>query len=1035
MPTNLEKLRAKLAELFQLDQADLDFGIYRIMNSKREEILRFLDKDLLPQVQSALAKYKDSGASTLTAELTALEGRLKNDGVEPSQSKKYQELAAKLEEARKGGLSDAGSLEQEVFSDLYNFFSRYYDEGDFLSLRRYKAGVYAVPYEGEEVYLHWANKDQYYIKTSEYLRDYTFKLSDGRRVHFKLVEATTEAENRKEQAGQERRFILDSDEPLAEVEDELFVRFHYKVPSGEKKKQAELNAKAVETILASKKYSSWIASLSRAEPTDGNPHRSLLEKHLLAYTARNTFDYFIHKDLGGFLRRELDFFIKNEVMHLDDVESDTAPRVEQYLSKLRVLRAIAGKIIAFLEQLETFQRRLWLKQKLVIETNYCVSLDQVPDDLLPEVARNASQVQEWVDLYAVGDMKGDLVSKAFTTPPTAAFLRDNRNLLIDTRHFDRAFVDRLLAGRDDLDRSTSGLLIHGDNFQALKLLTKRLTAQLPCIYIDPPYNTDAGPIVYKNGYRSSSWVTMMENRLELASELLADDGVICVTIDDYQVHELGLLLDGIFERQNQLGVSVIRINPSGRSTVSGFSVCHEYAFFYGRTGSAKLKRIPRTAEQLDRFVQEGGIHVDWRNFRKDGGAVTHRTERPKQYYPLYVDALAKSIRIPEMSWDKVARSWTVLETPHKKEVIVWPIDENGKERVWSLNHESARDSLKDLEVRQNKNGEIQVYRRHIPSDGVLPRSWWDKNTYAAREHGSAALTNLFGQSSVFSFAKAPAAVQDCVWISGLDGESDATVLDFFAGSGTTGEAVISQNREHGGSRKFILVEAEAYFDDVTKPRVCKSLYSPKWKDGKPQVRDSGVSAFVKYVRLESYEDSLNNLAVQRTSGQDGLLSMNDSVREDYTLRYMLDVEARASLLKIDQFSDPYAYTLKVHRNGEAKEVAVDLVETFNWLLGLTVKSIGVVRNVRVVEGTNPEGQKVLVLWRKTVGKDAVDNDALNKWFEKSQYSTKDREFDFIYVNGDNHLENIRTSPEHVEATWKVRLIEQEFQRLMFEGAE
>src|SRR5690606_10444162 len=103
--------------------------------------------------------------------------------------------------------------------------------------------------------------------------------------------------------------------------------------------------------------------------TERNSGRTVLERHLSRYTARNTFDYFIHKDLGGFLRRELDFYIKNEVMHLDDIEHDTAPRVEQFLSKIKVIRKIAHKIILFLEQLENFQKKLWLKKKFVVETN------------------------------------------------------------------------------------------------------------------------------------------------------------------------------------------------------------------------------------------------------------------------------------------------------------------------------------------------------------------------------------------------------------------------------------------------------------------------------------------------------------------------------------------------------------------------------------------------------------------------------------------------------------------------------------------
>jgi adenine-specific DNA-methyltransferase len=117
--------------------------------------------------------------------------------------------------------------------------------------------------------------------------------------------------------------------------------------------------------------------LSSLRPTEKNPNRTLLEKHLADYTARNTFDYFIHKDLGGFLRRELDFYIKNEVVHLDDIENETAPRVEQYLAKVKAIRRIAHKIIDFLAQLENFQKKLWLKKKFVVETQYCVTLDRI----------------------------------------------------------------------------------------------------------------------------------------------------------------------------------------------------------------------------------------------------------------------------------------------------------------------------------------------------------------------------------------------------------------------------------------------------------------------------------------------------------------------------------------------------------------------------------------------------------------------------------------------------------------------------------
>jgi adenine-specific DNA-methyltransferase len=224
-----------------------------------------------------------------------------------------------------------------------------------------------------------------------------------------------------------------------------------------------------------------------------------------------------------------------------------------------------------------------------------------------------------------------------------------------------------------------------------------------------------------------------------------------------------------------------------------------------------------------------------------------------------------------------------------------------------------------------------------------------------------------------------------------------------------------------------MVEMGEYFNTVLKPRVQKAAYSPEWTKGKPTGRESGTSVIVKYLRLESYEDALNNLELKRTVQQDRLLAEDSDVREQYLLSYMIDVESRGSqsLLNIDGFRNPDHYKLKVERDGETQLVNVDLIETFNWLLGLTVKHIDVIRGVRVVEGINPKGDRVLVLWRNL---DETDNDKLDQWFEKQGYSTRDLEYDLVYVNGDNNLENLRRPDQ----TWKVRLIEEEFQRLMFD---
>jgi len=260
------------------------------------------------------------------------------------------------------------------------------------------------------------------------------------------------------------------------------------------------------------------------------------------------------------------------------------------------------------------------------------------------------------------------------------------------------------------------------------------------------------------------------------------------------------------------------------------------------------------------------------------------------------------------------------------------------------------------------------------------------------------------------------------------------ILDFFAGSGTTGHAVINLNREDGGRRRFILVEMGDYFDTVLVPRIKKVTFTPEWKDGKPKRMPTREEIersprILKILRLESYEDTLNNLELKRTGPQQSLLDQHAAFREDYMLRYMLDVESRGSpsLLNIERFEDPFNYTLNIATGsvGEAKPTVVDLVETFNYLIGLRVRTMDHIGGVRVVTGLNPQGERVLILWRKTR---ELDNDALDAWFRKQGYNTRDQEYDVIYVNGDNNLENLRRADQ----TWKVRLIEEEFRRLMFD---
>lgn len=161
---------------------------------------------------------------------------------------------------------------------------------------------------------------------------------------------------------------------------------------------------------------------------------------------QNTFDYFIHKDLCGFLTRELDFFIKSEVMHLDDLDTSNEASVEVYLAKVKAIKRVGKIIIDFLAQIEDFQKKLWLKKKFVVETNWCITLDKIDESFWPEIIANKDQINEWISMYAIDQADG------WSNPPTTDFLCQNQNLLIDTKHFPNTFKHSLLESIPDLDK-------------------------------------------------------------------------------------------------------------------------------------------------------------------------------------------------------------------------------------------------------------------------------------------------------------------------------------------------------------------------------------------------------------------------------------------------------------------------------------------------------------------------------------------------------------------------------------------------------
>ncbi len=1058
----LLRLIERLKEIFEIDKSDLDFGIYRILNIRKKEIEKFLAEGLPKRVQETLAPFA-TDTSVIENRIREIEGQLGDSAAIAALPatipvvKEYAELKAQL---AKG--VDLSGLEADVYSHLLSFFSRYYEEGDFISKRRYKEGVYAIPYEGEEVKLHWANADQYYIKTSENFKDYTFMAGEYT-VHFRLVDATTEQNNNKETADSKRVFMLYNEtEEHPEIKTfeydgerkELVIRFVFDIPEDKKFDYAADNEKRITTWIANECKPLFVPLLGTNVSKDPKKPLTLLGKHLKAYVAKNTFDYFIHKDLGGFLSRELDFYIKNEVMHLDDVDTTDERKAETWLAQVRAIKRVGKVIIDFLAQIENFQKKLWLKKKFVLSTNYCMTLDRVPEEFYPEIAANDAQREEWVKLFAIDELATDLEhQQPYSVPLTVDFLKQNQNLVVDTKFFNDAFKESLLESIDNLDEQCDGVLMHSENYQGIRFLNARYRRNIDCMYLDPPYNTDASEIMYKNGYKHSSWLSLMCDRLKYALLLFKPEGLFCVTIDDFERDYLALACTEVYGRDNRLGTVCIRSNPQGRSTVKGFSINHEYGFFYASDTekSNSIGRLSHNQAQINRYneTDDKGKKFQWENFRKTGTDSNH-SDRVKQFYYIFVNSITLKLRVPKQSWNEQSQSWMLCEPPLNDEISLLPINDLNEEKVWKWGIERTKQEISLIKAEITSAGQIQLYRRNYYNEsGSLPSTWWDKAEYASGSHGTNLLTDLFGVNRMFTFPKSLFAVKDSLIIccSSFNG----IILDYFAGSGTTGHAVMNLNREDGGKRKYILVEMGAHFDTVLKPRLEKVAYAKDWKDGKPVSRTTGISHCFKYLSLESYEDALSNIELPSDAKVRPLLDM---FGEEYLVKYMLDLDATGSILNLDAFKEPFAYQLKVTEKNETKNTNADLVETFNYLIGLTVthsharKSFHVSTasagdyegaaglaadangkyTFRQIEGTLRDGQRVLVIWR-TIGDNLRESNAvLDAYFTRYRINPADREFDVIYINGDNNVENLRKDDE----SWKVRLIEPEFKKRMFE---
>ena len=386
--------------------------------------------------------------------------------------------------------------------------------------------------------------------------------------------------------------------------------------------------------------------------------------------------------------------------------------------------------------------------------------------------------------------------------------------------------------------TTQNVIIEGENLEVLKLLQKAYYGKVKLIYIDPPYNTGK-EFIYPDNFREglgdylrysrqvdeeglklsantetsgryhSKWLSMMYPRLFLARNLLRQDGVVFVSIDDHEVHHLHSLMSEIFGEENFIATIAVQLNPRGRNLNAFVAQTHEYLMVFGRDINAEslygLDKDDRMTAEYRRSDENGAYReIELRNRNP---AFNSRT-RPGLFYPIWVD--------PETGG-------VAVDGDETHSVSVLPMDSEGRESCWTWSPRRLEEGINMVHARRVGDG-WRVFRRDYLLDAggniakTLPKSLW-VDPSLNNDLGKKAIRDLLG-SVEFDFPKSPALIQQIIKLATRTGD---IVLDFFAGSGTTAEAVMRQSLEDGTSRHFILVQLPEPIGEGDSEKTLSSL--------------------------------------------------------------------------------------------------------------------------------------------------------------------------------------------------------------------
>jgi adenine-specific DNA-methyltransferase len=1019
-----------MAELFQLDEAEaLDFGLYRIIRRHNQEVREFLGEIVIEGDRKILQGGRlsvllDEAFAALDAEVAAddkyrtaeLEKQL---GIRPGMN--TQERERKLWEAEtfpfmvqvvadyrarlenRAAAATATMDRTEVLNRLYQFFSRHYQDGDFIVERRYgRDGSRYIRSTGEDTEFHWATEDMYYIKSGDIFTDFPVTLSTGQRLVFtvepEMLQATRAALKPNDKAHYELEGVIPGEDGR------LRVSLKY-LKGAQSDKQKEAIAMAVQQ--------------------HGGGDAAEIKRWLSHFIARNQSDFFIHKRLKEALAEDLDIFIKTDVLNADQLLTggDLPGRV---IKVARIVREVGGKIIDFLAALEDFQKALWEKKKLVFATRYVITLDRIEklvgrDWLEARIDQIVQRQREEWQALGLGDYAAAIacrIEKAgdLLTETTHRYLP----LPVDTALFDDDFKWSLLEAvsrEQPLDEALDGVAVHSDNWQALNSLEAKYRERVKCIYIDPPYNTNASGIPYKNGYRHASWGTLMHNRIIKLHLLLPSDGALFVSIDKVERTLLEKILDSVFSADNRIE-ELIWVQNTNNGRAPTYSTNHEYIQIYAKHRPTVEQEVGMFREPKPGYEEMVGLvsqlNPGYPSVAQIEAEIRSLFNRHRAEYRDQVESQG-------LDWEEEKSNdpWRGLYNYRRAEYR----DANGKlvsedkaregsARIWIWREDNisimSAEAKQSETIRDPNHPNYRFYQPTHPITGKLcpaPKGGFkytqfenpdapERNSFATlnADHrivwgpdetkmpqlkrilhevetnvsksvfrdfadGEKQTSAMFGKAGVFLAPKHTDFVSRFILQAS---RRDSFVLDCFGGSGSTAHAVINVNRLEKSRRKFITVEVNKYFESLIVPRLKKAGAAVAWAAGKAKGVD-GPGLFMRVQILEQYEDTLENLDTELASGQSGEFDFDDPA---FGLRYRLDRESRAVFCAIERFVSPFGYRLKrAEGGGEAQPQPVDLVESLVYLLGLDVARLYREPQGVVVTGHDRRGRSVAVFFR------------------------------------------------------------------------